>query len=119
MGMIAITERFDESLVLLKHTLHLDWGDILYLKAKVAGSSNGSGKKIISSYQKFNEEDEELKNFVQNEWKETNIDYSLYNAALQRFENDIQSIPGFQSDLKYFKKISMEAQKYCYEAVQY
>jgi len=115
---IAISERFDESLVLLKYTLHLDWGDILYLKAKSEGSMDDKNKMILP-YKKLNEEDEELKNFVENEWKETNTDYSLYNAALQRLENQIESTPSFWYDLKYFKKISKEAQIYCFTAAQY
>lgn len=116
--LIAINERFDESLVLLKYMLHLDWKDLLYIGSKLAGTTDYLSK-IILPYKKLEDEDEKLRNFVDNEWKGTNIDYTLYDAALEKFENQTLGIPSFKEKLRYFKMILTKAQRHCRKAVNY
>jgi len=109
---IAITERFDESLVVLKNLLHLNYNDILYLSAKVAGHVDEYGFKI-HRYKKYEEEDQELKDFVEKEWRFTNPDFWIYRNAKLKLDEHIESIPDFQEQLNIFQDMLKDAQEAC------
>ena len=96
--LILITEYFDESLILLKHLLSLDFTDIVYLKAKE------------NSKKKFTQEDlsEETKELI---LKRQNIDSVLYNAANATLWRKIDHFgrSRMEDELNKFRKIKEQA----------
>ena len=118
---IGITERMDESLVVLKMLLDLDFGDILYMSAKTQGSftAGGGGPKqpvrciyIVPSFTTpgMNEF------FASDYWKRyIAADVALYNAVNASLDKTIESLgrQQFEEELAVFQKIKEQAQKQC------
>lgn len=75
---VGVTDRLDESLVVLQMTLNLSLADVLHVSAKVA-----IGRPPASSYPA-----DELQSLRDREWK----DRDLYRAAVQRLDADIASL---------------------------
>ena len=96
--LILITEFFDESLILLKHLLSLDFTDIVYLKAKE------------NSKKKFTQEDlsQETKELI---LKRQNIDIVLYNTANATLWRKIDHFgrSKMEYELNKFRKMKEEA----------
>jgi hypothetical protein len=90
-AMLGITERFDESLVLLRSIF--GWSNAYYVPSNVAPKKERR-EPIANSTLRLIEE--------QNE-----IDMELYRWASTRFEHAIGSIPSFASDLRRFRRSNM------------
>lgn len=116
---IAVTERMDESLVVWKILFNLDFYDILYIKARSAGTfSNGPGDKgrpcvyLVPSFltpgmQTF---------FESKKWKDSNaLDILLYQAVYKSLDNTIAAIgkERFQQELNTFRQAQKVAQEFC------
>ena len=89
---IGLTERLDESLVLLRLLLGLNAEDILYVPSKVGGSFAKSGDKCVYIQEKITTPavDEYLNS---EEWyKRNELDYALYAAVNRSIDATIQNI---------------------------
>ena len=96
--LILITEYFDESLILLKHLLSLEFTDIVYLKAKE------------NNEKKFSAEDlsQETKELILERQHVDNVLYNAANATLWR-KIDNFGRSKMESELKKFRKIKEQA----------
>lgn len=92
----GITEKFDESLLLLKESM--GWGNIWYKRFNVA--KNRPDKHLIS------EEDLEIIR------KNNQLDLELYEFAQPIFEQRISEIADFEEKLKTFRQKNQIAQQY-------
>jgi hypothetical protein len=116
---IAVTERMDESLIIWKILFHLDYYDILFLKARSSGTfSNGPSEKsrpcvyLVPSFltptmQEF---------FESKEWKDSNaVDIMLYQAIYQSLDNTIEAVGKdlFQKQLSIFRQAKTLAEEFC------
>jgi hypothetical protein len=116
---IAVTERMDESLVVWKLLLNLDFYDIMYIKARSSGTfSNGDAAKgrpcvyLVPSFltpgmQEF---------FESKEWKDSNaMDILLYQAAYQSLDNTVEALgkERVQKELALFYEAQALASAFC------
>ena len=114
---IAITERLDESLVVLKHLLNLDMEDILYMSAKKHGSftAGSPGNKCIYIIPSFRTEG--MNEFFQsNYWRNyIRLDQRLYDAAVESLDRTIDSLGRdmIQRELEIFLQARKSAQALC------
>ena len=67
----------------------------------------------IHRYKKYEEEDQELKDFVEKEWRFTNPDFWIYRNAKSKLDQHIESIPDFQQQLNIFQDMLKDAQEAC------
>lgn len=118
---IAITERMDESLVVLKMLLDLDYGDILYMSAKSAGSFTAAGggpnQKARCIYIVPSFTTPGMKEFfASNYWKRyIAADLALYQAANASLSKTIESLgrDEFEQQLATFQRVKELAQQTC------
>lgn len=88
---IAITERMDESLVVMKFLLNLDFEDILYASMKTHGSFTPGGTSCVYIVPSFLTKG--MKEFFNSTWLHPTImggDIQLYNAAVKSLDNTIE-----------------------------
>lgn len=120
---IAITERMDESLVVLKQLLGLQMEDILYMSAKTHGSfTTGPGTSpciyIVPSFLTSG-----MKEFFESQyWKNyTRADQRLYDAAVQSLDNTIDALgrKKVEEELLIFRRARQYAQQLCEERTEY
>lgn len=113
---IAITERLDESLVVLKMLLRLDFSDILYLNANTAGNfRTGLHRNCIYLVPSFLTPGMQ-EFFASDYWKNfVAIDNLLYQAALKSLDNTIDSLgrTEVKRQLNTFSQMRQMAQKQC------
>lgn len=120
---IGITERMDESLVVLKMLLHLDLDHILYMSAKSAGfTSTGNPQEpctyLVPSFltpgmQEF---------FSSNFWRDyVAADNALYKAAWASLDRTIDRLGRdvFQQELADFRRMLQEAHAQCASSTVY
>jgi len=107
--LIGLTERFNETMVLMKHLLGLQWRDILYIPTKVSGSSDK-----IQSYKSYEDETLELHEYVERKWKKTNKDFYLHGKVEFEFERKIAMIPSFEEDLIKYEMLLDTIQRACW-----
>lgn len=124
---IGITERMDESLIVLKNLLNLSFGDILYMSAKNAGSFTAAGggpKKpprciyIVPSFVTPGMK----RYFESNEWQQfIAADTALYQAANASLDKTIDSLGRrlVEKELATFQKLKEQAQEKCVERTIY
>lgn len=118
---IGITERMDESLIVLKQLLDLSFGDILYMSAKSAGSftAGGGGPRqkprciyIVPSFTTPG-----MKEFFASDYWQRYIaaDLALYKAANASLDKTIDSLgrKQFEKELATFQRIKEQAQAKC------
>jgi len=119
---IAVTERMDESLVVLKMLLNLDTEDILYVKERSKGGfSNGPVEKpciyIIPSFLT----DDMKKFFASDVWKKrVEGDELLYKAAYKSLDRTIDALgrKNVEKELLHFQKVNSYAQEKCEPHIQ-
>lgn len=114
----------DESLIVFKHLLKLDFYDILYIKARSSGTfSNGDASRgracvyLVPSFltpgmQHF---------FESKEWKDSNAnDIMLYQAAYKSLDNTIDALGRemVQNELKIFQEAQARASDFCEDRVR-
>jgi hypothetical protein len=114
---IAITERLDESLVVLQMLLNVPMGDLLYLNAKGSGGYDGGGYKGKCYYITPKFVSPGMKDFFQSPVWQMNIQYdaALYHAANLALDMTIEQLGSaeFQNRLETFKALQQKASKLC------
>ena len=131
---IAITERFDESMVVLSMLLGKDvtLGDMLYLSSKTAGGYDDGYFKNKCSFIQKSFVTEELKNYFndgdydgndasfyqyQYTWEErTRWDRALYEAANRSMDRTIEEVLGrtlFEQTLQRYKEALRKVNEKC------
>ena len=114
---IGIAERMDESLVVLKLLMDLEWRDILYLPPNDVFAINGTTSCVfqIPMFQKIF--------FLKNKpWKQKIIgDELLYQALGQSLELTINNLgkDKVKKDLQYFKELLQLTQHRCFESTTF
>ena len=98
---IIISERFEESMVLMKRMLNWSIKDILYIDKNVA-SSGTNNRKVVpkDSY-------DDIRKFLY-------LDTALYEFALRRF-NKLMSLAGkrFYEECNHFKTVRKDVHEFC------
>ena len=108
--LVGITERFDESLVVLKLKLGLGFQDILYLSSKNSSDTTHAGGHRTEAHDGVTEPDDVLAALKSlNDYD--NILYKLANKALDQRIKDLQ--PSFQGEFRIFKMLLSAAQAAC------
>lgn len=114
---IAITERLDESLVVIKMLLNLEVADILYMSAKQGGSFTTGPQTTPCIYLIPSFLSKGMKAFfVSESWKEyIKLDTLLYRAANKSLDNTIDSLgrPEFENHLSQFREVLARAHVRC------
>jgi hypothetical protein len=105
---IGITERFDESMVVLQLLLHLPTSDVLYLNAKRAGNyDDGASKNLCVYIVPSFVTPGMAEYFESNEWKSrVEKDYVLYHAVNASLDHTINHAIGrekFDAALRKFR----------------
>jgi len=114
---IALTERMDESFIAMKHLLNLDFGDIMYVSAKISGGWDGGRSeygcmRIVPTFVsegvgKFLESDE---------WQNKNsADFLLYEAANRSLDKTIAQFDKdeFEKELEEYRSLLKSVQSVC------
>jgi hypothetical protein len=122
---IGITERMDESLVVLKMLLDLKLGDILYMSAKTQGSftsaGGGDGPRCIYIIPSFLTPG--MKEFFQSDYWKRYIaaDVALYEAAQASLDKTIEKLgrQEFEENLSAFQIAKEKAQIGCEDRTIY
>lgn len=93
---IGVTERLDESLVVLRLLLGLDAGDILYLSSKINGGYDGGGKKKKCYFIQPSVTSPEVKEYLSSEdWnKKIKVIAMLHKAVNETLDRTIQTVIG-------------------------
>jgi hypothetical protein len=95
---IAVTERMDESLLVLSLMLGVGKTDALYLPSKVAGSSCGAIKTYTSLEDSSSSVRDAAKRFKDGK------DFELVALANKALDKAVGRYPGFQKNLKEYRK---------------
>ena len=88
---IGITDRFEESMLVLAHLLGLNIEDMLYLKAKDSHSlkTDNKGYHYLPTVP-VDEQSGAVREYLSGEWKQQNYgDYKLYKIAIKVLKNPI------------------------------
>lgn len=117
---IGLTERFEESALVLAYKLQLSLCDILYIKSKDSSSQTFDDRGFpVVKHMKLSEESKELKAFINGTFLKNNaLDYVLYNLVDSRLNKDIALINErennlFDAWLQIFKKYLKIAESTC------
>jgi len=94
--MIGVTERFDDSVLLLRRTLPMavDMSDILYVKSKdsSAGTLDEFGARFHRHLQ-YAEHSQRVRDFIDSELKPDNVvDFAIWKGANDRLDSQIHVI---------------------------
>ena len=116
---IGVTERFDESLVVLQTLLGVPLGDLLYLSSK----SNGGYDDLCTFIQPSNVTDEMKAYLKSDDWlRRTKWDLAFYQAANASLDLTIESLPGgrnrFETNLKTFRSARDVVEERCQPQVK-
>ena len=79
---------------------------------EVSGQVDEYGYKI-THYRKYKEEDPQLQEFVENEWRFQNPDFEIYEKANATLDAHIVSIENFEDQLNIFQDMLNSAQEKC------
>ena len=113
---IAITERMDESLVVLSFLLQVPWTDLLYLSAKQGGTSYDNMNPCQRLQTSF-VSPAMGQYFEGTEWQDViRNDLVLYRAANQSLDRTIDHVVGrdrFEQRLSHFRALQHNAQELC------
>ena len=98
---IIISERFAESMVLMKRLLNWSAKDVLYLDQNVAKSATNP-RKVVPEEAKS-----ALRNFL-------NLDIALYKFAIDRFNKQVKAGgDDFQAEVAAFKVVRHDVKDFC------
>lgn len=112
--LIFITERFDESLIVLKQMCNLDFNDILYIKSKESNTSTWAKKQRGKNVKIRNPGPSVLSEDISKAFRKLNkLDYELYNEANKTLDRKIKSIKNFSKQLRYFQAYQRAVLKKC------
>lgn len=121
---IAITERFDESMIILKMLLNLTIGDMLYVNSAKSNGGYDDGAYGKCTHIQPTNLTKEMQEFIQNsqEWNNDTIkwDLELYKAANKSLDLTIDSIGRelVQHELNIFKKAQVKVKEKCMPLVK-
>jgi hypothetical protein len=87
-SVVGLTERFDETLLLLRQAF--GWSKLHYVQANVAPSSSQRPSIPDSTLRRIEDQNE--------------LDMELYRWARQRFDETIATNPGFSDELRVFRR---------------
>ena len=96
---VFITEYFDESLVLLRRIMCWEIKDIIYTKLK------------LGSYNKYLFED--ITHFRHLYWKNSQIDFALYELYNQTFWSLVQGQERFSEEVETFRSLNKKVNEFC------
>lgn len=115
--LIGITERMDESLVVMKMLLGLETADILYMSAKRGGSFTAAPPPLYCIYLVPAFLTEGMQDFFASDvWLDImKYDLLLYRAANKSLDNTIDALgrEEFEKQLKEFREVLAVAQTIC------
>ena len=105
---VLVTERFDESLVVLKMLLHLELREVAYLHPS---------KHVV--YKVPDVPAEAVNAFKSNPWFEDDVE--LFNLAVRRLEQQIQllQLHGFAAELARFREFQQGIHRVCEDPASY
>lgn len=107
---VALTERFDESLVLLKHLWGLTLADLLYLRSK--DPETGSMAKSYT-HTPIEQETARVQQAYANLASANALDKRLHALAGAKLDRRKAAIPGFAAEVKRFQAMLQEAEEAC------
>ncbi|KAG7345695.1 galactose-3-O-sulfotransferase [Nitzschia inconspicua] len=115
---IAVTERFDESMVALQMILDVPLAEMLYVKAKSNGGYDGGGSEYGCVYiQPSNDLPQDIQQYIESdEWKDVvKWDNVLYQAVNQSLDATIDSLgrSAFEQQLKRFQHAQKVVSERC------
>jgi len=115
---IGLIERADESLVVLKHVLGLEFKDILY-NGKSKDSSSRS--KYMPKFMTPHGKSQGVLDYMKREEQilESNYDQQLWNAANRSLDLTIKSIANFERELNIYKTLMERVHIFCNERKGY
>ena len=112
---IGITDRFEESMLVLAHRLGLDIEDMLYLKAKDSHllERDNLGHHFVPSVPVKNQS-ESVQQYLKEKWYGLNaVDYVLWDKVNEQIDRQIAEIDGFDDDLHRYKALLETVQNQC------
>lgn len=107
---VALTERFDESLVLLKHLWGLTLVDLLYLRSK--DPETGSMARSYT-HKPIDQETPRVQQAYANLGAANALDQRLHALAGAKLDRRKAAIPGFAAEVKRFQGMLREAEEAC------
>lgn len=103
-ALVMMTERFEESLVLMRRLLNWSLTDIIYLLA----NTHAHKPSVLS--------EEELNKFKQTSF----MDYAIYNYFTKVFEKKVEAGgEDLQDEVKFFKDLLVRVKQFCDETEDY
>ena len=112
---IGITDRFEESMLVLAHRLGLDIEDMLYLKAKDSHhlQTDNKGAHFVPSVPVQNQS-ESVQRYLKEKWYGLNaVDYELWDKVNEQMDRQIAEIAGFHSKLHRYESLLKKVQDQC------
>jgi len=116
--LVGLTERFDESVVMLMYLLGIDnYCDVLFVDSKVSTSGVDRHGDHWQRHIPLEEQPEKVKNFIASEefQKSIELDLNLHKIANLRLDHQIQFLGQnrFAKRLKVYRKWLKQAQSSC------
>ncbi|KAK6177218.1 hypothetical protein SNE40_015362 [Patella caerulea] len=102
LDLVMITERFDESMILLRRMLNWSFKDILYIKQNALKNKTKDNidSTLIDKVKKFSE-----------------LDYILYDYFYEKFDKRVkQQSSDFNDEVSAFKSIRERVAQFCFNA---
>ena len=101
---VIITDRYDESLLLLRHKLCWDIKEIIYISHKNA------------SFSEKRKHPSEFGILYENHQKISSLDYKLYSHFLEIHQNNVEAAgKDFQDELEEYKRVKADAGAFCWD----
>lgn len=114
---MAVVERLDESLVVLKHLLRVEWQDLIVLSSKQSGSyfpgDSSDPTRCVLLQSPFTTP--AVDDYITTEFHKDNWDYYLYAAANRSLDRAIQTLGSqkVEEEVRYLRALRHLAEKTC------
>ena len=112
---IGITDRFEESMLVLAHRLGLEMEDMLYIKAKDSHllKRDNLGHHFVPSVPVKNQS-HSVQRYLKEKWYGLNaVDYELWDKVNEQMDRQIAEIDGFDDKLYRYKALLETVQDQC------
>mmetsp|Transcript_10951 Transcript_10951/g.19687 ORF Transcript_10951/g.19687 Transcript_10951/m.19687 type:complete len:410 (+) Transcript_10951:42-1271(+) len=119
-GLIAVMDRFDESVVVLAATLKIPLSDVFYVASKVSSQKyvDPEDNTTHSSHPKFSEEPEDVQKYVNESFKPSQqLDYELLQKANDLLDAKIADMK-LEPAIQKFQDVLEFVQSKCGECVE-
>ena len=111
---IGVTERFAESMLVLKHKLSVDMGDMLYVRAKDSHKLHVDlAKRVWVPHVPFRKQSAELKEIMNNFNYTVQDDWEMLAKANELLDEEISKIPNWKEELEMYRLMLEEADLTC------